>query len=91
MHADLDLLCISVYCTADELLPRRLCNARRRLSDCWLRAAERSTVMPFDLSRNWWPDCVPAGTVTRARLPSTVGTSIVPPSAAVVIGIGTRQ
>src|SRR5436190_11008717 len=23
MHADLDLLCISVYCTADDLLPRR--------------------------------------------------------------------
>ena len=22
MHADLDLLCISVYCTADDLLPR---------------------------------------------------------------------
>ena len=21
MHADLDLLCISVYCTADDLLP----------------------------------------------------------------------
>ena len=33
MHADLDLLCISVYCTADELLPERPGNARRRLSD----------------------------------------------------------
>ena len=55
------------------------------------RAAERSTVIPFERSRNWCPDCVPAGTVTRVRLPSTVGTSIVPPSAAVVIGIGTRQ
>src|SRR3954470_1742695 len=33
MHADLDLLCISVYCTADELLPERPRNARRRLSD----------------------------------------------------------
>src|SRR5665213_3999477 len=33
MHADLDLLCISVYCTADELLPERPSNARRRLSD----------------------------------------------------------
>src|SRR3954467_4671741 len=33
MHAGLDLLCISVYCTADDLLPRRSGNARRRLSD----------------------------------------------------------
>src|SRR5262249_1662451 len=33
MHADLDLLCISVYCTADDLLPERPHNARRRLTD----------------------------------------------------------
>ena len=33
MHADLDLLCISVYCTADDLLPERPSNGRRRLSD----------------------------------------------------------
>jgi hypothetical protein len=33
MHADLDLLLISVYCTADDVLPQRRCNARRRLSD----------------------------------------------------------
>ncbi|MDE3130514.1 MAG: IS982 family transposase [Acidobacteriota bacterium] len=33
MHADLDLLLISVYCTADDLLPARPANARRRLSD----------------------------------------------------------
>ena len=33
MRADLDLLCISVYCTADDLLPQRSRNARRRLSD----------------------------------------------------------
>ena len=33
MDADLDLLCISVYCTADELLPRRPGNGRRSLSD----------------------------------------------------------
>lgn len=33
MHADLDLLCISVYCTADDLLPPGRPNARRRLSD----------------------------------------------------------
>ena len=33
MDADLDLLCISVYCTADDLLPERPRNARRRLSD----------------------------------------------------------
>src|SRR4051795_5779425 len=33
MDADLDLLCISVYCTADDLLPQRRGNARRRLTD----------------------------------------------------------
>jgi hypothetical protein len=33
MVADLDLLLISVYCTADDLLPERPGNARRRLSD----------------------------------------------------------
>jgi len=33
MDADLDLLLISVYCTADDLLPERSANARRKLSD----------------------------------------------------------
>ena len=33
MDADLDLLLISVYCTADDLLPARPRNARRKLSD----------------------------------------------------------
>lgn len=33
MDADLDLLCISVYCTADDLLPEPARNARRKLSD----------------------------------------------------------
>src|SRR5712691_6216515 len=33
MHADLDLLCITVYCTADDRLPERRGNARRRLTD----------------------------------------------------------
>ena len=33
MRADLDLLCISVYCTADDLLPPRGGNARRKLTD----------------------------------------------------------
>src|SRR4051794_35889755 len=33
MHADLDLLCITVYCTADDLLPEPSRNARRKLSD----------------------------------------------------------
>src|SRR5713226_2656443 len=33
MHADLDLLCVSVYCTADDLLPARTGNARRKLTD----------------------------------------------------------
>src|SRR5262245_12129718 len=33
MHADLDLLCITVYCTADDLLPEPAVNARRKLTD----------------------------------------------------------
>jgi hypothetical protein len=33
MDADLDLLLISVYCTADDLLPARPANARRKLTD----------------------------------------------------------
>ena len=33
MRADLDLLCISVYCTADDLLPARSGNGRRKLTD----------------------------------------------------------
>ena len=33
MDADLELLLISVFCTADDLLPERTKNARRRLSD----------------------------------------------------------
>ena len=33
MRADLDLLCISVYCTADDLLPSRPGNGRRKLND----------------------------------------------------------
>ena len=33
MDADLDLLLITVYCTADDLLPERRRNARRKLSD----------------------------------------------------------
>jgi hypothetical protein len=33
MDADLDTLCISVYCTADDLLPEPTANARRALTD----------------------------------------------------------
>ena len=33
MLADLDLLLIAVFCTADDLLPRRVKNARRMLTD----------------------------------------------------------
>lgn len=33
MDADLDTLCIAVYCTADDLLPAQPANARRRVSD----------------------------------------------------------
>jgi Transposase DDE domain len=33
MHADLDTLCTTVYCTADDLLPEKPGNARRRFTD----------------------------------------------------------
>ena len=33
MPADLDLLLITVFCTTDDLLPKRVKNARRRLTD----------------------------------------------------------
>jgi hypothetical protein len=33
MHADLDTLCTLVYCTADDLLPERKRNTRRRTTD----------------------------------------------------------
>jgi len=33
MDADLDLLLIAVYCTVDDLLPKRPGNARRRIAD----------------------------------------------------------
>jgi hypothetical protein len=33
MHADLDTLCTAVYCTADDLLPEKRGNARRRVTD----------------------------------------------------------
>jgi transposase len=33
MDADLDLLCIAVYCTADDLLPELPANARRMVTD----------------------------------------------------------
>jgi hypothetical protein len=33
MHADLDTLCTAVYCTADDLLPERPGNGRRRVTD----------------------------------------------------------
>ena len=52
---------------------------------------ERSTGMPLPLRRNCLPLSVPSGTFTRVLPPSMVGTSIWPPSAAVVIEIGTRQ
>lgn len=33
MHADLDTLCIAVYCTADDLLPEKAGNAARSITD----------------------------------------------------------
>jgi len=38
MHADLDTLCTVVYCTADDLLPTKPGNARRRVTDAEIAA-----------------------------------------------------
>ena len=51
----------------------------------------RITGMPLPLSRNWRPFCEPSRTLTRVCVPSSVATSNEPPSAAVVIEIGTLQ
>lgn len=51
MHADLDLLCISVYCTADDLLPGPSNNARRELTDAeivTLAVAQTAMGIPSD-------------------------------------------
>jgi len=51
MDADLDLLCISVCCTADDLLPERKGNGRRRLTDAQivtLRVAQAVMGIPSD-------------------------------------------
>ncbi len=48
--------------------------------------------MPLPFKRNCLPVSVPSGIFTRVvEPPSTVGTSIWPPSAAVTIEIGTLQ
>jgi hypothetical protein len=56
---------------------------------CRRRAA--FTGMPLPRRRNWRPDWVPSGMVILARPPSQVGTSMVPPSAAVTNETGARQ
>ena len=58
------------------------------MSPRWL---ERTIGMPLPRRRNWWPPWAPAGMLMRAILPSSVGTSMLPPSVACTIEIGTRQ
>ena len=51
MDADLDLLLIAVYCMADDFLPKRAGNARRRISDAeviTLCVAQAMMGMPSD-------------------------------------------
>ncbi len=51
MRADLDLLCVSVYCTADDLLPAKPGNGRRKLTDAeivTLRVAQALMGIPSD-------------------------------------------
>ena len=51
----------------------------------------RNAGMPLPRIRKRRPDCVPGSIVSRAILPANVGTSIVPPSAATVIGTGSSE
>ena len=55
MLADLDLLLITVYCAADDTLPRRVGNARRRVSNAEIVtlavAGPCSTSRP--IARSW--------------------------------------
>ena len=51
----------------------------------------RNAGMPLLLRRICRPDWLPAGTLTRPRPPSIVGTSMSPPKAAEAIDTGTRQ
>jgi hypothetical protein len=62
--------------------------ARCRMSPC---APPRSAGIPLPRRRICLPDWLPAGTFTRLRPPSIVGTSTSPPSAAVAMLTGTRQ
>ena len=57
MRADLDLLCISVYCTADDLLPARPGNGRRKLTDAEIVTLCVAQVLMGDPKR----PAVPAG------------------------------
>jgi hypothetical protein len=54
MHADLDLLLTTVYCTADDLLPEVRSNARRRLNDAEIvTLAVAQTIMGLPSDRRF--------------------------------------
>lgn len=77
MDADLDLLLISVYCTADDLLPERPANARRKLSDAeivTLCVAQVLMGIPSD-RRFCEQRSVSSGTSSPSCLPRTLCTS----------------
>ena len=67
MDADLDLLLIAVYCMADDFLPARPGNARRRISDAeliTLCVAQAMMGMPSDCPGPGSPDTL----VNKKRL-----------------------
>ena len=69
MHADLDLLCISVYCTADDLLPGRPRNARRRAD----RRGDRDALCCAGADGDPERPPLPAGGAPPARPPASRG------------------
>ena len=74
MLADLDLLLISVYCTADDLLPQRPRNARRRLSDAEVvTLCVAQVVMGIPSDRRFLRAAAPSAWAPVSLLPSQDG------------------
>jgi hypothetical protein len=78
MLADLDLLLIAVFCTADDLLPERPKNARRRVTDAEVvTLCVAQAVMDIDSDRESWRS--PASgfrTCSRSCLSSRASSSV---------------
>ena len=80
MLADLDLLLIAVFCTADDLLPEPAKNARRILTDAEVvTLAVAQAIMGITLRRSFRQDRAQAA---RAPVPAAAQPDRVPEAAA---------